>query len=195
MLKTSPRKLKGDWEAGYALDLHTVSSRFIGYNEYGYAQHKTTRTDVGERLYHLKYHSDESVVRVLGNTAAEFVREKKWPIDLIVTVPPSQQGRETVNLLAKSIGECLSVPVCSDCVVKVKNTPELKCVTDMDKRLEVLEGAYAVTEKDLRDMTVLLVDDLYRSGATVAAVVKSIKTRVHTKGIYLLTFTRTRSKR
>jgi competence protein ComFC len=51
MVKTSPKKLKGPWEDGYALDIHTISSEFIGHNEFGHPQFDTKRTEIGELLY------------------------------------------------------------------------------------------------------------------------------------------------
>src|SRR5229473_6598327 len=39
--KFQPRKIQGRWRDGYALDLHTLSSTPIGYNEYGHMQFDT----------------------------------------------------------------------------------------------------------------------------------------------------------
>jgi len=35
MIETSPRQIKGEWTSGYALDFHTLSSEYIGDDEYG----------------------------------------------------------------------------------------------------------------------------------------------------------------
>jgi hypothetical protein len=37
-VKISPRRLRGPWIEGYALDLHTISSTMIGYNQYGHPE-------------------------------------------------------------------------------------------------------------------------------------------------------------
>jgi hypothetical protein len=34
-LETNPRRLRGPWDGGYALDVHTRSSTFLGYDQYG----------------------------------------------------------------------------------------------------------------------------------------------------------------
>ncbi len=196
-MKTNPRKLPGDWKAGFALDLHTVSSEFVGYNEYGHEQFDTKYSDVGGLLYRLKSRSDKSVVKVLAYTAGEFVKSQKWSVDVVVPVPPSRTGRafQPVPLLAKATVRFLGIPVCLDCVVKVKDTPELKSVSDFNERLRLLEGAYAVAAPDVSKRVVLLLDDLYRSGATLKAVANSLTTKGNVKGIYVLAFTRTRVKR
>src|SRR6516225_4063660 len=49
-----PRQIIGKWKGGFALDVHTLSSIPIGYNEFGHMQFETTRSEVGELLYKLK---------------------------------------------------------------------------------------------------------------------------------------------
>ncbi len=41
--------------------MHTISSTFLGYNEYGHAQYDTTRSTLGELLYQLKYRGKNTV--------------------------------------------------------------------------------------------------------------------------------------
>jgi hypothetical protein len=60
--KVRPRKISGKWRKGFALDLHTVSSTFVGHDEYGHPRFDTERTEIGELLYRLKNRSDEGVV-------------------------------------------------------------------------------------------------------------------------------------
>lgn len=57
-----PRQIPGRWRLGYALDLHTVSSTFLGYDDLGHATFDTRRSEIGELLYRLKYSGDQSVV-------------------------------------------------------------------------------------------------------------------------------------
>ena len=39
---------------GFALDFHTFSSTFIGYNAFGHPEFETRRPPIGELLYNLK---------------------------------------------------------------------------------------------------------------------------------------------
>jgi predicted amidophosphoribosyltransferase len=105
MIKISPKQIKGKWTYGYALDFHTLSSEFIGYNEYGYPQFDSKYSDMGELLNRLKYKSDKSVIRIIIETVAEFLDSRNWPVDLIVPVPPSREARpfQPVISIAKDI--------------------------------------------------------------------------------------------
>jgi len=90
-----PRKIRGKWVEGYALDLHTTSSAFLGYDGYGHPQFETVRSELGELLYKLKYRADSLAVDSIAETAAEFLTEK-WRVNVgrIVPVPPSNTGRK-----------------------------------------------------------------------------------------------------
>ena len=62
-------------EEGYALDLHTTSSTFLGYDGYGHPQFETVRSELGELLYKLKYRADPSAVDSIAETAAGFLKK------------------------------------------------------------------------------------------------------------------------
>ncbi|NUM55820.1 MAG: ComF family protein [Candidatus Hydrogenedentes bacterium] len=196
-MKVNPIKLDGDWKAGFALDVQTLSSVYIGDDEYGHPQFETRRSEVGELVYRLKYARDESVVRPLADTAAAFVKFRRWPIDVIVPVPPSRKSREyqPLLLLADAVGQALSLPVLRNCIAKVKATPELKSISDYAERLELLVDAYRVSAERIENRTILLLDDLYRSGATLKAAAGALSASGGAQSIYVLTFTKTRVKR
>jgi hypothetical protein len=65
-MKVQLKKLEGSWDAGYALNKHTLSSDFIGYNEFGHPMFDTKRSEPGEALYQLKYRSDWTQVEPLA---------------------------------------------------------------------------------------------------------------------------------
>ena len=195
-MKVNPIVLSGDWRAGFALDVQTVSSDYIGDDEYGHARFDTKRSEVGELLYRFKYAQDKSGVRLLAETAAEFVRSQRWPVEAIVPVPPSRETRvfQPLQILARALGESLGIPVQSDCIAKTRSTPELKSVTAYDERLKLLDGAYAVFAKPIIGRKVLLLDDLYRSGATLKAAYSTIA-KSGVSEVYVLAITKTRVKR
>jgi predicted amidophosphoribosyltransferase len=170
-----PKRLVGPWDAGYALHIHTLSSVFLGYNEYGQPSFDTTRSPIGELLYQLKYRNDQSAIEQLAVAVEDFWgRWKPFPaIDAIVPVPPSvTRAAQPVPAVATAIGERLHIPL-STCVTKVKKTPQLKDVFDYDERTKALSGAFVVSE-EAKGKKLLLFDDLYGSGATVSAITQAL---------------------
>lgn len=91
MININPTKLKGPWKDGFALDQHTVSSIFLGYNEFGHEVFDTKRSEIGQLLYNLKYRGDRSSTDLIAKIVSKFIKED-WGIanviDAIVPVPP-----------------------------------------------------------------------------------------------------------
>ena len=191
-----PHKIRGKWAEGYALDLHTTSSTFLGYDGYGHPQFETVRSELGELLYKLKYRADPSAVDSIAETAAEFLTEKwRIEVDLIVPVPPSNTGRKRQPVLevARAISKRTGIELCSEGVVKVKQTPQLKNVFDFKERVAALEGAFTVEKAKIPGKRVLLFDDLFRSGATMNTITECLMKDGGAAVVYALTLTRTRS--
>lgn len=197
MIEASPKQISGEWTSGYALDVHILSSDYIGDDEYGHPKFDTKRSEMGELLYRLKYKSDRSVLKIIIDTVVEFVNSQRWQADVLIPVPPSRTRRsfQPVLEVAKGVSELLGLHLCPDCVVKVKNTPELKNVYEFDKRTELLKDAYAVVRREVADRKVLLFDDLYRSGATLNAITQTLKQKGKVKDVYALTLTMTGMKK
>jgi predicted amidophosphoribosyltransferase len=84
------------------------------------------------------------------------------------------------------------LPIYKDCLIKTKNNPELKSVYDYDERIKILQGAYSVIPDDISGKALLLVDDLYRSGATLRVVTEALKNEGRAGSIYVMVFTKTR---
>lgn len=197
MVAISPTKLAGPWAIGYALDVQTMSSTYLGDNEYGHPRFDTQRSELGELLYRLKYRGDRSVIAVIADTATAFVQQQKWTVDLVVPVPPSRDKRafQPVHLVAEAIASELGAGFGPDCIVKVRSTPELKGVYQYDERIALLRDVYAVARTKVASKKVLLFDDLYRSGATIKSTSQALRAKGEPQRIYALTLTRTRRRR
>jgi predicted amidophosphoribosyltransferase len=188
-VEIEPRILRGPWDAGFALHVHTLSSVFLGNNAYGHPEFHTTRSPVGELLYRLKYRNDGTAVEPLVESILAFWKTWHPSIDAIVPVPPSNiRKQQPVMLVASELSERLRVPICTECLSKIKKTPQLKDMVDYDKRIEALEGAFSVSKAHAMGKRLLLFDDLYGSGATVSAITEALKAG-GAKSVCLLTLT------
>jgi hypothetical protein len=68
-INLNPQEIHGNWQAGYALDFHTVSSRLLPDGTYD-----TERTEIGELVYQAKYRHDRSKIQPIAEIAAQFIR-------------------------------------------------------------------------------------------------------------------------
>lgn len=69
----------------------------------------------------------------------------------------------------------------------------MKDVFDYQQRLTLLEGAFQVNRDAVGGQRILLVDDLYRSGATATVVARDLLAG-GAPAVYLLTMTKTRTR-
>ncbi len=195
-VKIDPLKLPGPWEDGFVLERqHTLSSEFLGYDGLGNPQFHTVRSELGELVFQLKNRADQNAVASIAATAVKFIVNWNPVFDLIVPVPPSRKRvtYQPVEEIAKAIGARLAKPVMIDAVKKATNTPELKNVFDYQERMKLLNGAFEIDDDAVHNRRILLVDDLYRSGATVTVVTKAILAG-GAAVVYLLAMTKTRTR-
>jgi competence protein ComFC len=196
MVEINPTKIPGRWSIGFTLDVHTTSSELVGHDEYGHPRFESTRSELGELLYKLKFRRSKSVIPEIAEVVGNFVESYLPKVELIIPAPPSTPRKEQpVILLAHAIGQRIGVPVFEDCVWKVRETSQLKNVFDFDERTRLLDGAFEIDPSATTGKTVLLFDDLYRSGATLNAVTSILYDRGGAKDVLALTLTRTRSLR
>lgn len=192
----NPIQVEGAWRLGWALDVHTTSSVFLGYDQNGRAQFDTTRSPLGELIYQLKYANHPQAADQIATTMACFLSDKPEVlsrIGLVVPVPASTHRTvQPVSTIALKLAQQLPKPYSDTAIRKTKDTPTLKSITDIAQRREVLDGAFVGDRAQLNGKGVLLVDDLYRSGSTANAVTLAL-IAAGASPVCFLAATRTRS--
>jgi predicted amidophosphoribosyltransferase len=191
--KINPQRIYGNFVSGVALDLHTLSSTYLGVNESGHEVYDTVRSEVGELLYRLKYRADQAAGLEIARVASEFIIRQKFKFGLLVPVPPSAaRALQPVIFVANAIGASVPLPV-ANCITTTRATEQLKGVTDKERRKELLKGLHAVDAKQTRGKDILLFDDLFRSGSTLNAITDLLMGDGKTASVRVLTITKTRS--
>ena len=190
-----PQGIKGSWRSGIILDWHTIDSKCIGENEFGHPIFETTRSDIGELLYRFKYKNDKGALKELLSLTCKFLVTTKGQFEVFVPIPSSNPKRTVTKQIARGLAQCLEGQYCDSAITKQGATEELKNVNDPDRRRELLSGVFRAAPEFLNGKIVLLVDDLYRSGATLEAATKVAYEHGHAKAVYVFAVTRTRVNR
>jgi competence protein ComFC len=190
------KKLTGPWNKGHAIDLHTLSSEYIGDGPSGMPQFDTKRSEIGELVYQLKYQQNMKTVTPIANLVKKTIGNISR-FDMIIPIPPSNKQRthQPVLIISKKLAEMHNVEFISDALVKSK-TEELKNVQDFEERIELLNESMSLQDATrFNDKTVLLFDDLYRSGATLTVATNLLYEQGKASEVCVLTLTKTRSNR
>jgi competence protein ComFC len=193
MIHIHPQEIKGAWDEGYVLDVHTISSTMIGYNEFGHAEFDTQRSELGEIVYRLKYKGDKGAIASIVEAVVPFV--KSWGIhpDALVPMPPSKpRSFQPVLEIAAELARSLNIQLNTESLKKTKATQQMKDVGDYGARVAALEAVFA-SDKALAGKAVLLFDDLFQSGATMNVAARTLKAQGDVKSVYALALTRTRN--
>jgi predicted amidophosphoribosyltransferase len=194
-VKVRLRRISGTFDDGYALDKHTASSVFIGYNEYGHAQFDTTRTPAGEAVFQLKYRSDFDQAKPLAKAVVRNIVPLFPKIGLVMPAPASTtRQRQPVHEVAKIVAERMDVPLFDNLIEKsavAANTGSLKNMNTREEKDEALKGRYLLNKpiSNKGRWNVLVVDDLYHTGATMDAVCSLLAQYDKISGVYVAALT------
>ncbi|MFA6103455.1 MAG: phosphoribosyltransferase family protein [Victivallaceae bacterium] len=128
----------------------------------------------GQQLIHrFKYNNTPELARAFGGMAAEIIAERGVKIDVIVPVPlhwtrTFMRGYNQSMLVCGIISVRLGIP-CRSLLSRRRRTRQ-QAKLNRQQRLENLSGAFALKKGvDCRKLSVLLVDDVFTTGTTLAA--------------------------
>lgn len=176
------QRLPGPWHYGAALDYYT-------YHSTGW------RPPLGELMNQYKYTAVDPAVPLtsLVHTVASFLTSRLPMTFNYVTYVPNASGRaytRSTECLADTLGSLLRIPVAHTVLANnkkhsVKDVPR-------DKRPEFLKGLFSLNEDapQLANRQVLLLDDVYETGATAKAVYALLQRTLRPKRTVFLAITR-----
>jgi predicted amidophosphoribosyltransferase len=180
-MKNNVKAICGNWDTGFALDKHTISSDFLGYDQNGRAQFDTKRTEVGEALYQLKYRNDFSKVEPLALGIMEHIVPRLGKIGLVIPMPATNvRPRQPVTEVARALAEHLKVPMFDNILIKTPpkpDEPQLKDIVGKAQKVSALQGRFDINDaiENNGQWSALVVDDLFDTGASMEAATSKLR--------------------
>jgi predicted amidophosphoribosyltransferase len=97
-------EIRGRWKKGFAHDVHTLGSVYMGVDEYGHVRWDTTRSEMGELVYQLKYNGDTSAISKIVDLLGKY--KGLETMDAIIPIPSTNKSRVTqpVYAIARELG-------------------------------------------------------------------------------------------
>jgi ComF family protein len=154
-----------------------------------------TYTGAVKKLIHeFKYSGKDYLGKPLGKLMHTFIRNYQLPIehlDFLVPIPlhKSRQREREFNqaeILSQEIAQEFNKKILADVLIRVKPTKTQTKLTSQERCQNVKES-FLVTKPDLiKDMNLLLIDDVLTTGATSSEAAKCLK-EAGAKKVLLLT--------
>jgi len=131
-------------------------------------------------IHAVKYQGCKELGVELGRRLGKVLEEHDIHTDHIVPLPlhPArlrERGYNQAEYIARGIAEVLSAPVRNDLLKRVRNTRSQTALTK-EERSKNMKNAFSLASDkiDLEDRSVLLVDDLVTTGATLRSAAREI---------------------
>jgi predicted amidophosphoribosyltransferase len=191
-MKVALRRIRGPWREGWVLDKHIIRSTYEGDDEYGHPRFNTLRTEVGEATFQLKYRGDWSQAKPLAQAIADNILHRYPEIGFIVPMPASTpRARQPVTEVANELASLVGLVALDNVLAKAPGGKKLKDLNNKQEKLDAIGDSFSVNDGIGNDgkWNVLIVDDLYDTGASMESACKALSTYRKVKDIYVATLT------
>ncbi len=131
-----------------------------------------------EAIHKLKYNRDMGLGEALSLPLIKFICELGWHFELVLPVPLSkerlrQRGYNQSSLLAYPIALFYNRPFVPNALRRVRDTPS-QVGLSASQRLVNVKGAFRASEELVKSKSVLVIDDVTTTGATMQACSQAI---------------------
>ena len=133
---------------------------------------------VRDLIHNIKFRNERQIAEGLGHLFAEVIRDFGFNGDYIIPVPlyPAKKrvrGFNQASVLARPLSDVLEIPIVENMIKRVKKTAPQSGLS-VPGREQNLSDAFKFNGKkyDITDKMILLVDDIFTSGATMNTCAK-----------------------
>ncbi|MFZ3070372.1 MAG: phosphoribosyltransferase family protein [Anaerolineaceae bacterium] len=131
-----------------------------------------------EAIHGLKYQNDLTLAYKLATLLTILVQSTDWKFDLVVPVPLSQKrldqrGYNQAALLAKPLALSMEKPFTTRGLARVRET-QSQVSLNIQQRKENVQDAFLADPVMIKGRSILLVDDVFTTGATMNAAAEAL---------------------
>ena len=145
----------------------------------------TYDTNLRQIIQQLKYKNQPAIGTWLGKEMAKsWINAKfhhQFPNLLVIPIPmhkskQQQRGYNQAELISRSFARTIGYRHCPNAITRIRETqPQFKL--GLDDRAQNLESAFSLAPNFKTDRPILLVDDIFTTGATLRTAIKFLENR------------------
>lgn len=137
--------------------------------------------NIKKTMYRFKYSNRREYAEFFGDILAARYGHliRNWQVEAVIPIPLYRikylkRGYNQAELIAKALSKQMKIPMDSKILIRSRKTRAMKELND-EERVKNLQNAFKLTENIVKYKKVLLVDDIYTTGATMDACAKVLK--------------------
>ncbi len=131
-----------------------------------------------EGIHKLKYRQDIGLGDFFAPYLISLVESRQWKPDLVIPVPISKSRKKTrgynqAAMLSRPLARYFNLPHHVDLLLRIKET-ESQIQLSAEDRFHNMEGAFWINPAKLKGRTILVIDDIITTGATMNQCAKAL---------------------
>ena len=148
---------------------------------------------IRKALHQLKYRRNIGLGGALATQMSTFFARLEWPIDTIIPIPLGkrrlkERGYNQVAMVAKPLSLQMGIDCSPAAMVRIRETRSQVGLSATERKQNVLH-AFKADKNKVRDRTVLLMDDVSTTGATLSSAAEALY-ESGAKEVYAITIAR-----
>ncbi|MFR2470930.1 MAG: ComF family protein [Lachnospira sp.] len=147
---------------------------------------------IKQSIYRFKYHNKREYAAIYAREIERMCGMviRAWRPDVIIPVPIhesklKQRGYNQAELIADELSGSMGIPINNKYIMRIRKTTPMKELSN-EERVKNLQNAFQICNNSIRYNKVLIVDDIYTTGATVDACARCFK-ESGTDKVYVVT--------
>jgi len=138
----------------------------------------TYESPLGKALLQLKYSPNRLLAFRMSQWLVELLSRESWQVDLVVPVPLGkdrlrQRGYNQAGLIASALAKSQHLPFSDRALWRVRETLS-QVGLDATARMKNVQGAFSADSAIVEGKRVIVVDDLYTTGATLSSCAQAL---------------------
>ncbi|MDK1028247.1 MAG: ComF family protein [Anaerolineae bacterium] len=148
---------------------------------------------IQKALHRLKYRRDIGLGEAISRHMTGFLMKLAWPVEILIPVPLGkrrlkERGYNQVGMIAKPLAMQVELDYKPHSLIRCRDTRTQVGLTAIQRHNNV-KGAFKAFTKNIENRTVLLVDDVATTGATLSSAAEALKS-YGAREVYAVTIAR-----
>ncbi|MGD9901671.1 MAG: ComF family protein [Spirochaetales bacterium] len=142
-------------------------------------------------IYKLKYNTGKYLAPYISYLLLDEFIKQNWHVDMVVPVPlykgrEKRRGFNQAELISCKFNEVLKLPIETENLIRKENTPTQTRLSRKERKKNLLDAFEVLDKTAFKNKDILLIDDVFTTGATTEECSKVLK-KAGARNIYILT--------